>query len=68
MSKPKRPGYLQAYADHCGISRQAMQKQLIRLGIDYLQPFNFAEVDRLLDSYRHLGRDHLRRRRVGTPS
>lgn len=62
--RPVRHGFLSEYARHAGISKQAMAKQLQRLGIDYHKPFDWDEADRLLDGYRHLGRDSYRKRRV----
>jgi hypothetical protein len=67
MSRPVRRGFLSEYARHAGISKQAMAKQLQRFGIDYSKPFDWDKVDRLLDDYRHLGRDHLRKRIVRHP-
>jgi hypothetical protein len=60
----RRKGFLSAYAAHCGISKQAAAKLLRRAGINYHRPFNWDEVDRMLDGARHPGRDHLRQRRV----
>lgn len=60
----RRKGLLSEYARHAGISKQAMAKLLQRAGVDYTKPFDWDEVDRLLDGYRHPGRDHLRRRIV----
>lgn len=54
--KKRRPGYLTDYARHAGISKQAAAKQLNRLGIDYRQPFDFDEVDRLWAAHRHVSR------------
>ena len=42
----KRPGYLTEYAAHAGISKQAASVQLKRVGINYLEPFDFAEARR----------------------
>lgn len=63
----KKPGFLAAYARARGISHVAMRKQLMRVGVDYSQPFNWTVVDRLLDGARRLGRDHLRKRPVRNP-
>lgn len=52
----KRPGYLKQYATHAGISRQAAADQLERVGIDYLQPFDFAEADKRREAARHADR------------
>jgi len=46
------------------VFQQGMAKQLQRLGVDYHQPFDWDEVDRLLDGFRYLGRDQYRRRIV----
>lgn len=44
--KSKRPGYLTQYAKHAGITKTAAAEQLKRVGIDYMQDFDFAEADR----------------------
>lgn len=44
--KSRRPGYLTDYARHAGISKPAAADQLKRVGIDYLQPFDFDDADR----------------------
>ena len=59
-----RRGFLSEYARHLGISKQGAAKLLQRAGVNYHRPFDFDEVDRLLDGARHPGRDHLRQRRV----
>ena len=53
----KRPGNLKQYATHAGISRQAAAEQLKRVGIDYLQPFDFAEADKRRAAARHADRE-----------
>jgi phage terminase Nu1 subunit (DNA packaging protein) len=53
----KRPGNLKQYASHAGISRQAAAEQLRRVGIDYLQPFDFAEADKRREAARHADRE-----------
>lgn len=53
----KRPGNLKQYASHAGISRQAAADQLRRVGIDYLQPFDFAEADKRREAARHADRE-----------
>ena len=53
----KRPGNLKQYAAHAGISRQAAAEQLKRVGIDYLQPFDFAEADKRRAAARHADRE-----------
>ncbi len=55
----QRPGYLTAYAKHAGISKQAAAKQLARVGIDYLQSFDFADADRRRAAARHADRQPL---------
>ena len=65
MRQWKHPGYLTAYAAYAGISRQAMAKQLQRLGIDYSQPFDWEEVDRRRFNQRHPSRDTYRKGRFG---
>ena len=39
--------HLSLYAEHAGITIEAARKRLKRLDIDYLQPFDFDEADRL---------------------
>jgi hypothetical protein len=56
MEKKKRPGLLTAYAKHAGISKQAASKQLERVGIQYLEEFDFAEADRRREAARHADR------------
>ena len=56
LSGKKRPGYLTEYAAHAGISKQAASVQLTRVGIDYLQPFEFADADRRREAARHAAR------------
>lgn len=55
-SHKKRPGYLTEYAAHAGISKQAASVQLKRVGINYLEPFDFEEADRRRASARHADR------------
>lgn len=55
-SHKKRPGYLTEYAAHAGISKQAASVQLKRVGINYLEPFDFAEADRRRAAARHADR------------
>lgn len=52
----KRPGYLTAYANHAGITKTAAAEQLKRVGVDYMQEFDFAEADRLRAAARHADR------------
>lgn len=54
--KSKRPGYLTQYAAHAGITKTAAAEQLKRVGIDYMQPFNFDEADRKRQAARHADR------------
>ncbi len=56
QERKKRPGYLTAYANHARITKPAASEQLKRVGIDYLQPFDFAEADRLRQAARHADR------------
>ena len=56
QEKKKRPGYLTAYANHARITKTAAAKQLQRVGIDYMQAFDFAEADRLRAAARHADR------------
>lgn len=55
--RKKRPGYLTAYANHARIKKTAAAKQLQRVGIDYMQAFEFAEADRLRAAARHADRE-----------
>jgi len=57
-----RPGYLKQFAEYLGISRQAAKKHLDRAGVNYRESFDFEKVARILDTYRHLGRDSYRKR------
>lgn len=54
--KTRRPGYLTDYARHAGISKQAAAKQLQRVGINYLESFDFDDADRLRAAMRHAAR------------
>lgn len=56
MEQKRRPGYLTEYARHAGISKTAAAKQLTRVGIDYFQPFDFAEADKRREAARHADR------------
>jgi len=56
MERKKRPGYLTQYAIHAGISKQAAGEQLRRVGIQYLEPFDFTEADKLRLAMRHADR------------
>lgn len=55
-TKRKHPGYLTEYAKHAGISKEGARKQLARVGIDYFQPFDFAEADLRRMAARHADR------------
>jgi len=57
QGRKKRPGYLTAYANHAGITKTAAAKQLQRVGVDYMQEFDFAEADRLRQAARHADRE-----------
>ena len=54
--KRTNPGYLTQYAKHAGLSKEGVRKQLARVGIDYLQPFDFADADRKRAAARHADR------------
>lgn len=56
QGRKKRPGHLTAYAVHAGITKTAAAKQLQRVGIDYMQAFDFDEADRLRKAARHADR------------
>lgn len=56
QERKKRPGYLTAYANHAGITKTAAAKQLQRVGVDYMQEFEFTEADRLRSAARHADR------------
>jgi len=56
MERKKRPGYLTQYANHAGITKPAAAEQLKRVGIDYMQPFDFAEADKRREAARHADR------------
>lgn len=56
MERKKRPGYLTQYAIHAGITKPAAAEQLKRVGIDYMQPFEFAEADKRREAARHADR------------
>lgn len=56
MDRRRRPGYLTQYASHARISKPAAAEQLKRVGIDYMQPFDFQEADRLREAMRHADR------------
>lgn len=56
QERKKRPGYLTAYANHAGITKTAAAKQLQRVGVDYMQAFDFDEADRLRKAARHADR------------
>lgn len=57
QERKKRPGYLTAYANHAGITKTAAAKQLQRVGVDYMQAFDFDEADRLRKAARHADRE-----------
>lgn len=54
MANIRRP--LSLYAEHANISIEAARKRLKRLGIDYLQPFEFEDADRRFFEARHADR------------
>jgi hypothetical protein len=51
-----RPGYLTGYAKHAGIALSSAREALQRIGIDYMQPFDFADADRRRAAARHADR------------
>lgn len=57
MERKKRPGYLTQYAVHAGISKQAAAEQLKRVGVNYLEPFEFGAADKLRLAMRHADRE-----------
>lgn len=54
--KRSRPGYLTAYAKHAGMSIASASEALRRVGIDYREPFDFADADRRREAARHADR------------
>jgi hypothetical protein len=56
MERKRRPGFLTQYAIHAGISKPAAAEQLARVGIDYMQPFEFSTADKLREAMRHADR------------
>lgn len=56
MERRRRPGYLTQYAIHADISKPAAAEQLKRVGINYMESFDFAEADRLREAMRHADR------------
>lgn len=56
VSRRRRPGYLTQYAAHAGITKTAAAEQLKRVGINYLEPFDFADADRRRHAMRHADR------------
>ena len=54
--KQSRPGYLTKYARHAGISVASASEALRRVGIDYMDPFDFADADRKRQAARHADR------------
>lgn len=51
MANTRKP--LSLYAEHAGISVEGARQRLSRLGVDYLQPFDFDEADRRFLATRH---------------
>lgn len=47
---------LSLYAERAGISKEAARKRLARLGVNYLQPFDFDDADRRFAEARHASR------------
>ncbi|MBS0183603.1 MAG: hypothetical protein JSS39_14510 [Nitrospira sp.] len=54
--KRSRPGYLTKYAKHAGMSIASASEALRRVGIDYMEPFDFADADRRREAARHADR------------
>lgn len=54
MANVRKP--LSLYAQHAKISKEAARKRLARLGIDYLNPFDFDDADRRFEAARHADR------------
>ncbi|HMS82267.1 MAG TPA: hypothetical protein PKD12_01280 [Nitrospira sp.] len=48
---------LSLYAEHLGLSKEGARKRLIRVGVDYLNPFDFKEADRRIQEARHADRE-----------
>ncbi|HMS83080.1 MAG TPA: hypothetical protein PKD12_05490 [Nitrospira sp.] len=51
-----RPGYLTQYAKHAGMALSSASEALRRIGVDYRQPFDFADADRRREAARHAAR------------
>ncbi len=57
MSKrKKRPGFLSQYAKHAGIALSSAAEQLRRVGVNYLEEFDFDHADKLRLAMRHADR------------
>ena len=54
MANIRKP--LSLYAQHAGITKEAARKRLARLGVDYLNPFDFDDADRRFEAARHADR------------
>ncbi|TKB80112.1 MAG: hypothetical protein E8D42_01775 [Nitrospira sp.] len=54
--KRARPGYLTQYAKHAGISLASASEALRRVGIDYMEPFDFTDADLRRKAARHADR------------
>lgn len=52
----KRPGHLTQYAKHAEISKQSAAEQLRRVGVNYMEPFDFSKADLLREAMRHADR------------
>ncbi len=61
LAKAKSSGSLAHYTKHTGLSRQALAKELRKLGIDSGQRFDFREADRKRAAMRHLARADFRK-------
>jgi hypothetical protein len=63
----KRPGFLKQYAEHAGLAVAPAARALRRIGIDYTQPFDFQEADRLRAEARSAYRSPASRKRKSEP-
>jgi len=56
MKRRQRPSFLNKYAAHARISRQAAAEQLQRVGVDYSHEFDFKDADSRRAASRHASR------------
>lgn len=54
--KKRRPGYLSQYAQHARLAVTSAAEALKRVGIDYMQPFDFRDADLKREAARHADR------------